>query len=879
MKLRCLLLLALLTSLMLLGSCGDKTISLTVDESYVITRSDFAEKAPVKRAIALRESLGESGLAVKLATDYLNERKGQVAPEKEILFGHTERPETLELEAAHELGRFDYLVKIVGQKLVVLAGSDYAYGEAADYLIRVYDPATSSFTIPEKGYFGLWEPAMKGFTIAGTPIEEFTIVADDVLGWNLGEKASALSTELEALTGALLPVVSDEAAPAEREIHITSAATVRELPFDTASSRYGVYDGDFYIFAPTKAEMETVYSAAHALCFAEGASKEITDAINNEQIFSFTEKLISVKPGVGTLDKAMEEAADLIADATAEAPVSVILELADGVYTINENVTVTGFDTTVARMTVRAADGAKPVITGTTALDPSAFKKVEGKDYYVYQFAKDEDGNFPVFHDFYEDGKRVPVASGKIYKTKTNFDNFNDRTDKNNYKGLYVTRESVEALGEIAWPTEITIYIEWECATLHAVGVDYSDTKNVDGVDLVRLKIDEKEMADFVPKSHVNLSLANRNYYFSNHTALLAPDSFVYDSKTGTLYYYPADGAPKAPAYSDQEQLIVLRHMDNVTFKGITFTGTGCTRPAIDGYMAGQANGEKRYGVLQTAALLLDNCTNIAVLDCEFVELGGNGIQSVNVLNGITIRDCNFDDISMCAISLGNHNTNWTETDSNYKFVIDNNTIHDIGMEFPTSPAVYVSHIDDIKLIHNTIKNTAYSGVSIGWGWSMVSYQYAEKINIRHAELAYNRIEDYMVLLRDGAAIYVLGANAHVDCTDLFNYMHDNYARRKLDTTFFNPGYYLDGSSSNWHVHTNVMSGSPQPVYTQFNVESQHNHNVLTEEIYTTDPISSKNHAKDRNVILGKCFTEANLEDLFQAHPKAKEIVDASGAK
>lgn len=77
-----------------------------------------------------------------------------------------------------------------------------------------------------------------------------------------------------------------------------------------------------------------------------------------------------------------------------------------------------------------------------------------------------------------------------------------------------------------------------------------------------------------------------------------------------------------------------------------------------------------------------------------------------------------------------------------------------------------------------------------------------------------------MRVLRDGAAIYVLGANCTDTYTELFNEMHDNYAENP-DVGETTRGYYLDGSSSNWYVHDNVISGAKYPFFAQFHVASR----------------------------------------------------------
>ncbi len=580
--------------------------------------------------------------------------------------------------------------------------------------------------------------------------------------------------------------------------------------------------------------------------------------------------------------KAAIAEANTLLKASWEAPVELTLLLEDGEYLLAEPLSVE--DTFFSKLTIRAAKDARPVLTGAVKIPDSAFEKVEGREYYVAQLDTDQK-----VRDVFVKEKRIPLASGKPFWTITDFENPEDRKDPANAKGLYLHKEAVEQLGEVIYPTEVLFCVEWEFYRLHVTGVDLEDTKTAQGFkivdgkrvmeeqELVRVTFDETELMEFSQNIHKMLPLwKGRKYYFENNISLLAPGTCVCDYDKGLIYYYPEEGKPTGVTYSIMEQLLVFKKAENVTLEGIAFTGTACTLTAESGYQSGQANTECRKGALKCSAVLLDKCTNFVFRNCTFKGLGTNGIISVNRAKKLTIEDCLFDDIAMSAIAIGNHTTWWDEDTAVYDVTIHNNIILNIGMEYPSATAIYISHVDGLKLTHNTIHNTAYSGVSIGWGWSMVPYQYGEKINIRHADVSYNHITDFMRKLRDGAAIYVLGANCTVEYTELFNEMHHNFAKNPDQ---YHRGYYLDGSSSNWYVHDNVISGALHPLFSQFIVEQEYNHNVKSERIYSTDKINLKNHAPERNVILGEVFEAKTLEELFEKYPKAKEIEEAAGAK
>ena len=278
------------------------------------------------------------------------------------------------------------------------------------------------------------------------------------------------------------------------------------------------------------------------------------------------------------------------------------------------------------------------------------------------------------------------------------------------------------------------------------------------------------------------------------------------------------------------------------------------------------------------AAIVTADVRGFTVNDCTFRDLGGNGILMKDSSTKVRICNSRFHRISMSAMLIGNHTTDWANPQNrNIDIEIINNHLHTIGYEYPAAGGIYVSIVDGLRILHNTIEKTAYSGVTVGWGWSPVSYSLGELVNIRDAEIAYNKIIDFMQLMRDGAAIYVLGANCTWDHEEQFNFMHDNYAERELYRDASKRGYYMDGSSTNWEVYDNVIFGVRLPIFSQFHVPNQYTHHNYIHDIYTDFPIDPGNHAPWRDTIVEDCYYVADREALLEEHPKARMIRDFAG--
>ena len=386
------------------------------------------------------------------------------------------------------------------------------------------------------------------------------------------------------------------------------------------------------------------------------------------------------------------------------------------------------------------------------------------------------------------------------------------------------------------------------------------------------------------------LNIGNRNTFFRNSPAFLdEPYSYAYDYTNGLLTLrIPEDISPNSFAveYAGLENLFVFEGVDGFTVENLCFTGVTskyvCEKPIV----AGQANCMRGVGRLRHAAILAENTRHLTVRDCRFNAVGGNGVQSVNNSTALTVQNCVFKNIGMCGVTVGNPSYNWDDFKNHTRNTrIENNHFEHIGYAFPAAPCIYSGMVDSIKILHNTIKDCAYSAMSVGWGWVPVPYEPGEKFNVRDAEIAYNYIEDFMQILKDGGAIYVLGGNAnHVSTPERFNRMHDNFAILSVPTRSGDDGkygYYCDGASSNWDVRDSVVIGvAGMPIYSQHHPSALSFHNHFTNIYSTTEPGYDNTHVPERDVaIIDFHLVTEGGDALLAKYPEAQAIRDAAGAK
>ena len=508
---------------------------------------------------------------------------------------------------------------------------------------------------------------------------------------------------------------------------------------------------------------------------------------------------------------------------------------------------------------------------------------------YTCQLEKEPDGKYPLFHELFLNGKPIETSFSPAWKNRVPLSP-EERRGEVKRKGLYVPLEIAEQLaaGECG-STELLMEIEWQFASLHATGVDLSDTRDFGGVPHALVTFREGEMDYLCTAMTSILNIGNRNCFFKNSPAFLSePNTYAYDYERGVIYLLLDKPTPPelfAVEYATLENLIHIEGLENVTLEDLCFTGVTSKYVCEHPYLAGQANCiVKGVGRLRHAAILLENVRNVTVRGCSFDHIGCNGVQSVDASVNVTVENCIFKHVGMCAVTVGNPSSVWDEPKNrNYNVRVLNNYFEHIAYDYPASPCIYLGMVDGLEILHNTIRGCAYSGMSVGWGWASVPYEPGEKFNVRDAEIAYNYIENFMDMLRDGGAIYVLGGNANPKTTTRrFNRMHDNFAILAKGGKGEKYGYYCDGSSSNWDVYHNVMVGCAHPLFSQHTVPSAYTYHNHIHDIYvalTGDLVGYEHsHAAHRDVYFYDInLVEGDFAALAQKHPAAADIRAAAG--
>lgn len=512
-----------------------------------------------------------------------------------------------------------------------------------------------------------------------------------------------------------------------------------------------------------------------------------------------------------TLSRAKEEIATLSDSMTGD----IIVNIEPGIYQL--------FETEEFNLSHGGKNGYNVIFRGTDKEKPPEFSGGT----YLTDWTPYKDGIYYADLDaeevrnLYVDGvaqKRARSEHGFKY-----LEDYNDEDDSAyDLDGFYTS--SVE-MPDFAYPEELETV--WQLVWVsHRMPVD--DIIEKDGRKVL---IPDRKYWKANQGSDNDTTLnAGKIYYLENAMELLdTPGEFYYDKRQKKIFYYPyseVDLEKSEIVVPITEKLFKVsgtgkaNKITNLVFDNIKFTGGAWNYVSDHGLYNIQASWCTEQGtgkmMLPSAQFDIDMAENVKVLNCEFSSLGSNAIAMTNGVSNAVLRGNVFKDISGSALTVGHIDhgdetiTEDMEIPRNIK--IENNVFRRIATEYIQCPAICMYYGNGVSIKHNDIYGTPYSGMSVGWGWESSSMYSALQRNI---DVSFNKIEDVLITLSDGAPIYTLG---HLYESKITN----NYFAKVRDKAFF--GIYLDAGSSYLNIYDNlVLDVYNYHLYVQSGYEASNN--------------------------------------------------------
>lgn len=374
---------------------------------------------------------------------------------------------------------------------------------------------------------------------------------------------------------------------------------------------------------------------------------------------------------------------------------------------------------------------------------------------------------------------------------------------------------------------------------------------------------------------------ANRRFHIQNAFELLdEPGEFYYNKKEKMIYYYPfkAENLEKCETVTGTCELMFSlkgnsrdEKITNIIFDNISVKYGAWNEASETGMIVDQADkiatemnsGTGSGGRMIPAQFDVKNADGIEIRNCEFASLGSSAIAMSDGVTNSLVKGNSIHDISGSGIVIGHWDHNPYGNHPNHVNMtqcsdidIENNMITRVAYEFKGCIGISVYYEKNINILHNYIKDAAYSGITLGWGWG-------EEGPCENIKVSYNIVENaVMPPVLDGGHIYTLGPLRNSEISyNYFNGTSGEYG-----------AIYPDSGSSYLEIHNNVVEGCDHwffgGLYETHDITAYDNYSD-TEEFF--DYGSSDGYEGENSI------EAVNLIDISARPKEAEKIIAEAG--
>ncbi len=319
------------------------------------------------------------------------------------------------------------------------------------------------------------------------------------------------------------------------------------------------------------------------------------------------------------------------------------------------------------------------------------------------------------------------------------------------------------------------------------------------------------------------------NAWIENSLRVLdEPGEWALNPSTGLLYLWPAAGQP-GPDVAIPTLTELIRVEGQIDYEGPQDTPVqglvfrGLTFSQADRY---PWHGRTGWGLQHdwecfdrpTGLVRFRGAQRCAVEGCEFRDSGHTALRLDLHCQEIRIVDNHMHHVGGVGILLAGYGPG--TKDVNRRNEVVNNYIHDIGLEYWASAAIFAWQSGENRIAHNHITHVPYTGIvttgrisrtlpgpgecsrTIRWHETPEAYRQWDwrrrepYLHARRNVIEYNEIHNAMQLLGDGNCIYVSGAGGGNIVR--YNYCHD------CDGQYMNAVIRCDDDQHDTTLHGNI---------------------------------------------------------------------------
>ncbi len=397
---------------------------------------------------------------------------------------------------------------------------------------------------------------------------------------------------------------------------------------------------------------------------------------------------------------------------------------------------------------------------------------------------------------------------------------------------------------ENAKQLEMIVHQRWAIAILRVKKLDIQGNKTIVSFHNPESQL---EFAHPWPQPVIGESKGNSSFCLTNALELLdEPGEWFQEYPSGKIYYYPREGEEMnqvsviAPAL---EQLIHIdgsleRPVHHLSFKNIKFEHTSWNRPSYEGHVTLQGG----FRLLDAYKLLVPGLPEKAALEnqawiarpetairikggshidfngCTFQHMGATGLDYEWAVTHSKVENCLFTDIGGTALQIGAFPDGGFETHVPFKpinekelcsdILVKNNLITEVTNEDWGCVGIGAGYVKNITIAHNEVCHVNYSGICIGWGWTLL------ESGMKNNRIEANYVHHFARRLYDAGGLYTLSnqpnsimANNRIEAlTDAPYATNDRAFYIYFDEA--TDGYTVE---NNWCPETRFDSNQPGP--------------------------------------------------------------------
>lgn len=267
------------------------------------------------------------------------------------------------------------------------------------------------------------------------------------------------------------------------------------------------------------------------------------------------------------------------------------------------------------------------------------------------------------------------------------------------------------------------------------------------------------EFAHPWPQPVIGGEKGNSAFCLVNALELLdQPGEWFQDYPSGHIYYYPRPDENMLNAEVTIPALETLmtvngtleRPVTHIRFQNISFEHTSWMRPSHQGHVTLQggfhlldayklhepglpekAELENQAWIARPEAAIQVKCgTHIDFNNCIFQHLAATGVDYERAVSNSVIENCRFTDIGGTGLLVGAFPDGGFETHVPYKpfherelcsyITIRNNLISEVTNEDWGCVGIGAGYVKNINIQHNEVCHVNYSGICVGWGWTLL---------------------------------------------------------------------------------------------------------------------------------------------------------------